>query len=341
MPNSLQKPTLRSLPEALFLLVLLGLTLYSFRACAGPCSALAAYKIAGVSFPVFGLLFFALLSVSVFFFRTVKYTFWLVLMGMGAESHFLSLQIKLGKFCPTCVTLATVLALYGTYVQRQYFREQKERATAEIAVFCLIGLLVAVFTVRDTSFDIPVKPAAPSVNMKTQSEGRVYQDIWYGNLDSEIEVIFVSDWYCSFCQKSETLTTDLLPALGKQYKYTFIDMPVHEQSKAFLPYSMTLQLTDKYAYLLARPLFFDMAASGEPISPAQISSTLLRNGIQVTPDIEGITVLAEKYKTIIRQAGVNSTPSVIVRNGKGVSSVLNPVEGFDLEAVSKAAQTLQ
>lgn len=229
---------------------------------------------------------------------------------LGAEVWLVYIQTAIiGQFCPLClVVLGLWLVLAGLEIMRTKNESggigmKKMKLAIVTLCMALAGFTAAMFGVVDDS-----EAAAQ----------RAMPNIWLGNATGNIEVLFVSDWFCPSCRNVEKeweATSRLLATRG--VKHTFLDLPVHEATLDFIPVHVALLAGNKQGYLEARAKLGAFAASrkGRPFRPTQTEIEQAVAPMQVKnlvfAEVAAVALWSQEQ---IRRHGVRMTPTVIVRN---------------------------
>lgn len=180
------------------------------------------------------------------------------------------------------------------------------------------------------------------IGVKSAEANSGLSGMWLGNSKSAIEVYFVSDWYCSFCKKAETAIEETLPSLGKMARYTFLDYPVHQESFAFVPYNISLLMTEKTHYMAGRKALMEVAGKTRAPDDDTIRKALSRAGIKFRmADVSTVLKASNDISKFLLDSGIKSTPVVIIRNMKtGEQRLLTGTGQISSSAVISTAKGL-
>lgn len=331
----------RDMLSALLLTVAMAATVLSaLGICSEACSEAHQYRLFGFEFWQLGLVYLVLLTI-IWFFRSRRgwvlalYDLFL-LIGNGMELDFIHVQKNLiGHWCPLCLTIAASLA--GLMAVRFY--ESINPKTTEVRmkktcmqwlswgfkkllvpVFFFVGVCIAVAGVSKAEPPLP--------------------DVWLGNGKAVAEVYIISDWFCPHCKKVEPEYPRLLAALTKNSKITFVDLPLHQETFNYMPANISLLLNNKSKYLAGRKALAGLAAL-KITSPDEslVTKEMIKAGIANfrMADFYSISRVSSSYGTFIRNSGVNTTPSIVVRNAKtGKKKVLVGVDAFREPVIQQA-----
>ena len=295
-------------------IALIGSVLSALGICTGSaCSDAHSYRLFGLPFATIGIPMFMMLVAARLFSHWLMFTTELgdsIIFGSaGAEIWFLYVQkYQIGHWCPICVVIACavfILVLVRiseiTFSRKESYMKWYRKALREIlplTVF-LIGLSIAMVGVQ-------------KADAETGLTG-----VWLGNKKTDVEIYYVSDWYCSYCRKAEPTIEQMLPDVSKIARYTFIDYPVHKESFEFVPYNLSLLMNEQKRYIEARHALLEVAAKTRNPNEAQIRAALSKRGINLKmADFGTVMRTSNEVVNFLKSSGVNLTPSVVIRNVK-------------------------
>lgn len=321
------------------LVAFIGSVLSALNICtASACTAAHSYRLFNIEFAMVGIPMFYLLASSRFFSGKIEGAtdlFDAILFGCaGAEIWFLYIQkYQIGDYCPICIVIAFAVFLMGFARLVEKFSTKKEACMSGFVKVCRKLLPAVVFFAGLSVAMIGVKSAEANSGLA---------GMWLGNSKSAIEVYFVSDWYCSFCKKAEAAIEKTLPNLGKMARYTFLDYPVHQESFAFVPYNISLLMTEKTQYLSGRKALMEVAGKTNAPDDDTIRKALSRAGIKFRmADVSTVLKASNNISKFLLDAGIKSTPVVIIRNTKtGEQRLLTGTNQITSSAVISTAKGL-
>jgi hypothetical protein len=327
-PSHMQKTTYLFLTAILICSILSSLNI-----CTGACSSASQYTFLGVQFAWVGLTFSVLaIALCVLEGRGGgRYPLDILVIGAaGAEIKFLLVQHnEIGHWCPICVIIAALVMLLavirGAALMRGAIsREFAWRVIAGMGIFsCMwLGLAVACLAVKPPPSDAATPPY--SLNNGGPNSASVdamallgQLDIWMGNTSSDVEIFFISDWYCPFCRRTEPEIEKAIPVINKTARYTFLDLPVHAQSRGVVPYHTDLLLGDKAQYMEARKALLKVTGGKTAPTQAEIMKSLTDHGIK-WPSVDAMAAkkLPAMSSLFFLQQGIRTTPTAIIINRK-------------------------
>lgn len=308
---------------------IIGSSLLILGWCSAGCTDTQGYKLFGLSFPVFGLIFFSILLFISFGrnYRLPRYRhlYDLLLTGtLGAEYLFISLQKNfIGHYCPVCLVIAVAVGLSGglriaeVITYKWWFPSRPGQGIKLIydnGIRALIIISLLFFTASSgvLAAAVGVEPPRP-VNISSIKIDSM--DLWMGKADSKVDVVFVSDWFCPYCKNLEPIIEKILPALGSSARYTFVDDPIHDKSFKFLHINLSLLLNSKEKYMDGRKAIYDLIENKTPLGKDNIAKTMLEHGIKYSPGNNEILVKAAVAgKNFLIDNRINFTPTVVIRN---------------------------
>lgn len=317
--------------------IFIGSVLSAFDICTGGCSETKNYRLFGMAFWKTGLAYSFLLAAS-WWHKTransgTPFNI-LIATGLGMEIIFVGIQAnQIKAWCPVCLTIMGALVLLfivsTCYSFVTLYKGKGGLQVAKQIVIVLVALLIG-FAV-----------GSPSISKAELPTGNV----WFGNSKSDINIYFVTDWFCPHCQKTEAHIEGLNRKLALSYKTTFVDYPINQESYNYLPYHVALLTKHKDKYFEGRTVLAKFATD-KIQSPTyiQVVSAMKQAGIVDYTPADYYTTISntEKYKQHVLDGGVFSTPTILVQNTKNKKSrVLSGSEAFDLKIINKAISEVQ
>jgi protein-disulfide isomerase len=258
----------------------------------------------------------------------------------GAEWYLIALQkYIIQHYCPVCLTIAG--AVYFAVVVRLLelvMREGNSRSTEKQGIKSLVASFIRGGIVFCALFVGLITALIGTSTPTVASVGAITQNIWLGDQDKPVEVLFVSDYFCPYCRKAEPAIDKMLPAIGKVARYTFLDDPIHESSYNFMPYNMSLLMNSKDTYLEGRKVLLSLAQKTTAPDDATVIAALASKGITLKMvEKSRLIRLASNEGGFLRANAVTLTPSIIVRNRRtGEHRLLAGADHVD-EALVQAA----
>lgn len=301
--------------------------MYVFDICTEACSEAAAYKLFGMDFSLFGVLFF-LVAAGLLLIRKqfpVAHLLLVVLYfsSAGAEMHFIWLQkYEIGKWCPICLSIATAVYIgcftlfYET--MRSGSMKTKLRNVVMVIFSLTIGLASSGYGV---SKEIPAGP-----------------DLFLGKSKSAVTVYVVSDWFCPACKTLEPKIEEIYNAVSKQVRVSFVDFPIHRETNNFTPYNLQFLMFEKAKYIQLRAVLANLAKQTPKPSDAQVQAAVAPLGVKLRQmDSSDIVYGLQHNMTVYRGFGVKATPSVVIANDKTKKQkILVGGEEITVQAVKSA-----
>lgn len=289
--------------------MLAGLTLsimYKLDICTEACSDAAVYKIFGLDFSLFGILFFGTTLVLQIFRKRFQLLHLVLLMMMfssaGAELYFIWLQkYEIGKWCPICLSIATAVYCGCAVLSYETLRSGSMKSKLK-----RIALILVALTIGITASIVGVAKEADAAS-----------DLFLGKSRSNVTVYFVSDWFCPACKALEPRIEDIYQSIHKQVRVSFIDFPIHRESNNYTPYNLQFLMFEKAKYPKLRAALATVAKQTKKPTDAQVQAVIAPLGVKLRQlDNSDILYGMQHNITVYRGYDVNATPSVIVVNEK-------------------------
>ena len=312
-----------------------------FDICHSACTDAALYTMFGMPFAWTGIVFFILIG-SLFAFKGKPHTSnildLMAFCAAGAEVFFLLVQkYGIGHFCPSCLVIASSVIILASTRLWLRLRSDTSKRLSISAMVALLCLLMG-FVVSAVGIDVPQKiTEAQAIALAQGTASLSTEDIWFGNAASDVEIYFISDWYCPFCRNSEKDVEKVLPALGKVAKYTFLDLTAHKQSRVLSPYGLSLLLGNKSSYLDGRRALLAVSDNKYVPTDAEILASLKTHGVDYrSADPNRARALDSMSAVFFLHHNIRSTPSVVVVNKATKQQQIVNVEQFKVEEILSA-----
>lgn len=311
---------------AISLLVGIVLTAVSAaKLCTSSCAQAHTYTILGISFDIWGAIFFPFLLFFLFLEKRLQTLMPLVtgviFAAAGAELVFIAVQqFAIKQFCLVCLAIAGCIflaAIGRTFMlfNPLWIEENLSILQKSIKIFVLLSLSIfigytgALFTVQG--------------GVKSSGKGGMKLDIdpYFGNKDSPVEVYILSDWFCPACQKAEPIIEAMIPKIASKARVLFVDRIIHKESLNFVPYNLSLMLDHKEQYLAIRHALHLLALQTKNPTPEEVQNAIAPIGITLQPiDYQEVDSALSLFRAIAQLFEVNSTPTVVVSNRKKIQA---------------------
>lgn len=280
--------------------------MYLYGVCTEACSEAATFKILGLNFSLFGVVFFTAAFVSIII-RTHYPAANLLLLvfffsAAGAELHFIWLQkYVIGTWCPICLSIATSVYCGCAVLLYETLRSRTMRNN-----FKRILIIVAAMTIGITTSILGVA-----------KESQATPDYFLGKKKSAVTVYFVSDWFCPACRTLEPKIDEIYAHVSKEARVAFIDLPIHPETHNYTPYNLQFLAFEKTKYPQLRAALSNLAKKTKSPTPEQVQAAIDHLGVKLRQtDYADILYGLQSNMTTYKGYGVNSTPSVIVVHEK-------------------------
>lgn len=310
--------------------------------CVEHCTATHDYMLLGLPFAWIGIPFFFTLVTTHFLSRAyplfTTIAGWMIASALGAEIVFILVQkYQIGHWCPVCLSIAScvfiaALAYSAGFVSNLFSQgetmNQLKKSYSTVSLF-FIGLMIAFFGVSK-----PDAALAAANDMK--------EKIAFGKKGSNVEIYFITDWFCPSCRKIEPTMEKLLPKLLATSSFYFIDFPIHRKSLNFTPYNLAFLVHSKSQYLIARNLLTSIADKTDSPDDDVIVAAAKKEHIPFK-ELSFLDVNAgiDYYEKVANKYDLSATPTIIMTNTK--TNKTKKLEGTDEiseESIMKAFETI-
>lgn len=291
--------------------------------CSQECAATHSYRLFGLKFEDIGITFFPVLLCL--HFASLAKPFLSTLVGLmlagalGAEMIFIHAQkVLIGHWCPVCLSIAASLGLASLgyflgYVSNlklfinesrrseTMFNLRKGMATCATVV---LGFILAFFGLG-------------KIDELKAAENSIKDSVAFGNMRSNIDVYFFSDWQCPACRQVEPKLKELVPLITKKARLTFVDFTIHPASLNFTPYNLSFMVHNKGKYLELRDALTTLSIETETPTDTQVEQMANERGIRYKQLNYSDVALGLKYfKTLGTEFDIDSTPTLVLVNEK-------------------------
>lgn len=161
-----------------------------------------------------------------------------------------------------------------------------------------------------------------------------------GNRNSQIEVYFVTDWFCPSCRKVEPLMEKIFPKIQTAAAFYFIDYPIHKNSLNFTPYNLAFLVNDKPQYFKARDALIELTSENESPNDQDVMALAQQNQLNFRElSFTEIKSGMEFSDSIVTKYNLNATPVLIITNLKNHKVV--KLEGRDEITESRVMKAIE
>lgn len=289
--------------------------------CSESCAPTQNYRILGLDFSTFGLVFFPLLLGSHLLSKNsplLSYiTGAMVASALGAEIQMIVIQKReIGQWCPVCLSIAfTLLIVAGCYsvgflrnlkqsidnLQKEKIMQNLTKGASSIALL-FVGFFIAFFGIS-------------KVNPLDAIETSIKESIVFGNKESPVDIYIFTDWACPACRQLEPELEKSIPTFLKQARLTFVDFTVHPETLNFVPYNLSFMINNKNAYLKLRHALTALSVKTGTPTEDQIEKIAHDSGVKFKLLNFADVSLGNKYfKHLGTEFGINSTPTMVIVN---------------------------
>ncbi len=276
------------------------LTIIIGQLCAAKCAFIQG-DILGIDLNIFGMLFYALLLVSLLVHGKLYSEDWLMKAiaavasaGVGAELILIKFQVENNVYCPKCL-------ISGFFFLVLFFLVVRHLRKWVIILLIAAGLLFTSFTFNGSVIPSYADESYPQ----------------FGSDKAQVRIIVYSDYFCPHCGKIDGPVNAILGRLKDRVSIRFVDVPLHpgslEYAEVFL-YAWFVSGNNLESAVRARELLFDAAA--RKTDQAGVIALLKSKGISVKTDRERArSIFRGFYNEALKTDKVNATPAVVIMKG--------------------------
>lgn len=291
--------------------------------CTTECGAMHSYRLFGFKFEHVGLVFFPLLML--FHFGSLRIPAISSIAGLmlagavGAEMIFILAQkVVIGHWCPVCLSISACiglasLAYFLHYANnlKLYVNESRRRKTM---LYLQKGILAVLAIV--TGFGLAFAGFGKVDKLKA-AENSIKDSVAFGNMNSDLDVFFFSDWQCPACRQVEPKLKELAPLIMTKARLTFVDFTIHPSSLNFSPYNLSFMIHNKGRYLDLRDALTTLSVETETPSDEQVEEIANKHDLHYKQLNYSDVALGLKYfKTLGNEFDIDSTPTLVLVNEK-------------------------
>lgn len=287
--------------------------------CSGACGGTHDYKLCGLSFECYGLIFFPILGIFHYASWTSKtasfLTGLLLAMALGSEIDFILIQkYEIKSYCPICLSIAACIAIaalayFISYII-EFKRSLKENQKDEIMKNIKKALATTSFMIFGFVFALI---GVVKENPLAAAEKSIKENVALGNLNSEVEVYLFSDWQCPACRALEPTIEKLAPKIMGKARLVFVDTIVHKETLNFIPYNLAFAINHKAKYMELRSVLTKISATNGDPSEEQIEEAIAPLGIKYKPlSYSDIAVGTKYYAHLVKQFDIEATPTMVI-----------------------------
>lgn len=302
------------------ILIAIVLTLVSLlNICKEMCSAVHQYRLMGLPFELYGLIFLPALALLHFVSRNLKWAGTLAGMlvagAVGMEINFILVQkYTIKAWCPICLSIAGMIFIIAICYAIDYaiklneHIKQEERGNTMKALkkaltsltFATLGFMFAFIGIAKEQ---PLKAAEASIK----------ESVIFGKASSPVQVYFFSDWQCPACRSLEPTIEAIAPKIMNKASLVFVDTIVHSDTLNFVPYNLSFMIHNKDQYLQLRHILTDISKTTGSPSEEQVESAIHRLGVEHKQlHYSDIAVGLKYFKHLVKQFEVDATPTMII-----------------------------
>lgn len=299
-----------------------GLSILSWmNICTEACQEGHKYRLYGLKFEPFGIVYFVLaLILYLWSWTNRKMIFILGLflaMGLGSEIQFILVQkFQIGQWCPICLAIAGSISLaclalitYNLTLNQDgdtsEHHQKGEMMNRPLKGSALIGMVVVGF--------LFAFGGVGKVDTLAAAETTVKDQLAFGNQDSRIEAYVFTDWQCPACRKLEPTLREIYPQIENEAKIFFVDLDIHPESLNFTPFHLSFIINNKDQYWNLRDMLTEIARMTVEPTEEEVEKGAAKHGVHYKQlNYADVALGMRYYKRLGRQFGVKSTPTVVI-----------------------------
>ncbi len=327
----------------LVILTTLTLTIISLsELCSENCSEAHKWRIFGVKFETFGLVFFSIVAI------THLLSFWYPILqlavglffylALGAELMFIIAQkYMIGAWCPICLSIAGCIFVGTALITvKLYILRKKEKFMFQLRWKILP--FIAIFLGFFSSFI-----GLHKHDYLQAREDVLQNNIAFGKIDSNIEVYLFTDWACPACRNLEPIVKPLTLAIEDHAKVTFVDHAVHPETLNFMPYHLSFMLKNKKNYFELRKILTDISVETSSPTDEDIEASLAKIGMEYQElNYADIAICIKYFKKLAEKFNIKGTPTLVIINREAKKGKkLTGNDEITIENTLKAINTLK
>lgn len=290
----------------------LALSTVSLLKICSSCSATAQYRVFGMDFGWFGIIFFVVLAVVIVLRKYFTWAAWLaslmIFSSAGAEARFIWIQkYEIGQWCPICLSLAAAVFIACIGIAWYILQNYTAKGASMKSKLVYVVFITICFLFGLGGAIVGVKKEADAAEL----------DLFLGKTSSQTTVYFISDWFCPICRKIEPAIEKMYPELAKSVRISFVDLPIHKETLNFTPYNLQFISFEKAKYISLRKALTELSLKTKNPTETQVQTAVAPLGVKLRQVNYADTLYGMQANlTVYRGYGVNATPSVVVTNSK-------------------------
>lgn len=296
-------------------------TISILRLCSEECSEGHNYRLFGLPFEAFGVLFFATVAVlhllqrkyeALKFVESVFFA-----SALGAELMFIIVQkYQIGTWCPVCLAIASCVfvgfaSCIAGYIYNHLTKSNQEKKGEGMSSFWIgINNTMAIFV----GFLIAFLGVSKQDAMVAQQES-IRDHLTFGNNKSPIEVFLFTDWACPACRKLEPELNEIMKSVTKENHFIFVDHAIHPETLNFVPYNLSFILNEKGKYLQLRDMLTEISVKTGAPTEKDVATAAAKIGVSYKElNYSDIALAIKYYKALGEKFNVLATPTLVIIN---------------------------
>lgn len=291
--------------------------------CTESCGGAHQYKLWGLSFEDYGLLFFPLLAFFHYYSRNndwFRFFASLLIAGaFGAELNFISVQkYEIKSFCPICLSIAACIGIAAIAYLASYFYKLKNfivyNQKGDIMGSIRKGLITSLTVFLGFLFSFT---GIAKENPLEAAEKDIKSSLALGQLDSPVTVYLFTDWQCPACRALDPTLNKILPKVMNQARIVFVDTVAHKATLNFIPYNLSFLIHDKSKYLGLRKILTAISVNNPAPTEGQINQAIQPLGVTYQPlNYSDVASGTAYFEHLVDKYEVEMTPTMVIVNNQ-------------------------
>ena len=239
--------------------------------------------------------------------------------SIGAEMIFIHAQkVLIGRFCPLCLSIAACVAIASVCYLLSYINNTKFYVNESFRSETMVNLNKGISTIFAMALGFTFAfIGLGKVDEMAAAENSIKNSIAFGDLKSDVDVYFFSDWQCPACRQVETKLDKIIPVISQKAKITFADFAIHQSTMNFTPYNLSFMIHDKSKYIELRDGLTKISEETDSPTEEQVVKMAAAIGVNYKQlNYADVETGLKYFKTLSDEFDLNSTPTVVIVNEK-------------------------
>lgn len=294
-------------------------TISYLQICTTSCGGAHQYKLWGLSFEDYGLVFFPILAFLHYHSQNnewMRFFASLLIAGaVGSEMNFLSIQkYEIKSFCPICLGIAGCIAIAAIAYLTSYFYKLKNsilhHQKGDIMGSIRKGIITTLTVFLGFLFSFA---GIAKENPLESAEKDIKTHLAFGQLESPITVYLFTDWQCPACRSIEPSLYPLIPKITQKARLVFVDTVAHKATLNFIPFNVSFLIHDKPKYLQLRKILTAISINNPEPTEQEIQRAIEPLGVKYQQlNYSDIASATAYFEHLVTQYEVEMTPTLVI-----------------------------